>query len=95
MSQIKTPARAKPSKELTPVETPPAKSTRANQMIAMMRADTGATAKDIAAAVGWQVHSVRGFIAGTLKKRSDLTVMATRCDGVTRYSVVDVEGLAT
>ena len=44
---------------------------------------------ELGAAVGWQVHSVRGFIAGTLKKRSDLTVLTERKDGVTRYRVVD------
>jgi hypothetical protein len=54
-----------------------------------MRTPGGATAAELAATVGWQVHSIRGFIAGTLKKRSDLTVTATRTDGVTRYSVVD------
>ena len=37
--------------------------------------------------VGWQLHSVRGFIAGSLKKRTDLTVLTSRTDGTTRYRV--------
>jgi hypothetical protein len=65
--------------------------TRANLMIGMMRAPGGVTAKALAEATGWQVHSVRGFIAGTLKKRSDLIVTASRSDGATRYAVVDAE----
>jgi hypothetical protein len=94
MSQTNTPARAKRSQQPIPPASPPIKVTRADMMIGMMRADGGATAQALAEAAGWQVHSVRGFIAGTLKKRSDLIVTATRSDGVTRYSVADVEGPA-
>ena len=50
---------------------------------------TETTSRAEIAAVGWQVHSVRGFIAGTLKKRTDLTVLAERKEGVTRYRVID------
>jgi hypothetical protein len=64
--------------------------TRADTLIALMRAENGASAAELGAAVGWQVHSVRGFIAGTLKKRTDLTVTATRQDGATRYRVLEL-----
>ena len=63
--------------------------TRSQTLIDLMRPEGGATAKELGEAVGWQVHSVRGFIAGTLKKRSDLIVDAQRTDGITRYRVVD------
>ena len=59
-----------------------------------MRAEGGATAAELGAAVGWQVHSVRGFIAGTLKKRADLEVTAIRGDGATRYRVLDAAAVA-
>lgn len=94
MSQTKTASRAKRSKTPPPAEVPPTKLRRADQMIAMMRAEGGATAHDLAAAVGWQVHSVRGFIAGTLKKRSDLVVATERVDGVTRYRITDAPELS-
>ena len=67
----------------------PARATRKQTMIDLMRREGGATAAELGAAVAWQVHSVRGFIAGTLKKQSDLIVEAQRIDGVTRYSVTD------
>lgn len=63
--------------------------TRSSVLIELMRIDGGASVQELAAAVGWQVHSVRGFIAGTLKKRNDLTVKASRNDGVTRYHLAD------
>jgi hypothetical protein len=76
-------------------QAPERRVTRADTLIALMRADGGATAAELGEAVGWQVHSVRGFIAGTVKKRADLTVTAIRTDGVMRYRVVDVEGAAS
>ena len=92
MAKQQRPSRAKPADPAveTPVA-PPAKEprvTRADALIALMRAEGGATAAELGAVVGWQVHSVRGFIAGNLKKRADLTVTATREDGATRYRVV-------
>ena len=64
------------------------KVTRAETLVSLMRTEAGATAPELAAAVGWQIHSVRGFIAGTLKKRTDLGVTTTREGGATRYRVV-------
>ncbi len=63
--------------------------TRASILIELMLTETGETARRLAEAVGWQVHSVRGFICGTLKKRTDLKVVTTKVDGVTRYTVRD------
>ena len=64
--------------------------TRTAFLIELMRAENGETAQTLAEAVGWQVHSVRGFISGTVKKRADLKVITTKVDDVTRYAVRDV-----
>jgi len=96
MAKPKRSSRTKPADSAIEMPTtPPAAAqriTRADTLIALMRAEGGATAAELGAAVGWQVHSVRGFIAGTLKKRSDLTVTAVKEDGATRYRVVGGEG---
>lgn len=90
MAKSKTQATAKaPKLDEAITDTPAPRVTRSQTLIAMMRQESGACAAELGAAVGWQVHSVRGFIAGTLKKRADLTVVAERKDGVTRYRVVD------
>jgi hypothetical protein len=73
---------------------PSTRITRSQTLIDMMRAEGGASAVELAKAIGWQVHSVRGFIAGTLKKRSCLAVTTVRTDKVTRYSIRDVDGAA-
>jgi hypothetical protein len=53
----------------------------------LKRAD-GATAKELMKATGWQPHSVRGFLSGTVGKKMGLTVTSTKCeDGERTYSV--------
>lgn len=75
-----------------PAPAPSARMTRGGTMIELMRGDAGATVSELAGAVGWQAHSVRGFLSGTLKKRIDLKVVTTREDGVTRYRVIEPDG---
>ncbi|RYG89169.1 MAG: DUF3489 domain-containing protein [Alphaproteobacteria bacterium] len=84
-------AKAKTAKAKTASAPKERAPSRGDTMIALMREEGGATAQALAEAVGWQLHSVRGFISGTLKKRADLKVASERVDGVTRYSVVSVE----
>jgi hypothetical protein len=47
-------------------------------MIDMLKRPGGATVEQIAAATGWQHHTIRGAISGALKKKLGLTVEATR-----------------
>ena len=47
-------------------------------MIELLKRPEGATVEQIAAATGWQHHTIRGAISGALKKKFGLTVEATR-----------------
>jgi len=40
----------------------------------------GATMREIAKATGWQNHSIRGFISGTIAKKMGLTVESVKND---------------
>ena len=57
------------------------RGTKQTQMIELLSRDTGATIADIVAATGWQPHTVRGAMAGALKKRLGLTVTSEKVDG--------------
>jgi Protein of unknown function (DUF3489) len=63
--------------EPSPKPTPRA-GTKQAQMIEMLKRAEGATVEQIAAASGWQHHTIRGAISGALKKKLGLTVEATR-----------------
>jgi uncharacterized protein DUF3489 len=56
----------------------PRPGTKQAKMIDMLKRPEGATVEQIAAATGWQHHTIRGAISGALKKKLGLTVEATR-----------------
>jgi hypothetical protein len=58
-------------------------------MIAMLHRREGATVEALSEATGWQAHSVRGAIAGALKKKLGLTVASVKTDGVRIYRITD------
>jgi hypothetical protein len=47
-------------------------------MIYLLKRPEGATVDQIAEAIGWQKHTIRGAISGALKKKLGFTVEATR-----------------
>ena len=54
----------------------------------LIRRKQGATLTEIMKATGWQAHSVRGFISGTLGTKLKMTVeSAKREDGQRVYSI--------
>ena len=63
--------------------------TKQAQLIAMLQGEEGATIAEIAKALKWQVHSIRGVISGSLKKRLGLNVSSEKIDGRGRaYKIV-------
>ena len=57
-------------------------------LIARLRGPDGATIVELMKATAWQAHSVRGAMAGTLKKKG-YSVTSTKTDGVRRYKLVE------
>jgi len=54
--------------------------TKQETLIAMLRAEGGATIEEIAAALQWQPHTARGALAGALKKKLGLTITSEKVD---------------
>ena len=56
----------------------PRTGTKQAQLIEMLKRPEGATVEQIAAATGWQYHTIRGAISGALKKTLGLAVETIR-----------------
>ncbi len=68
----------------------PRTGTKQARLIEMLRAEDGATIDEIAAALSWRPHTVRGALAGALKKRLGLTIISEKVDGRGRvYTIRD------
>lgn len=59
----------------------PREGTKQAALIAMLRAPGGASIAEIVAATGWQPHTVRGAMAGALKKKLGLEVASEKVEG--------------
>ena len=71
----------------TPTQPDPAPKTRTPRtgtkqatLIAMLRAPEGATIEEIMATTGWQSHTVRGAMAGALKRKLGLEVTSEKVE---------------
>ena len=67
-----------------PVAGPDTKHAR---VIAMLRKPAGATIAAIMAVTDWQQHSVRGFLAGVVRKRLKLKLGSKKLDGNRVYHI--------
>ncbi len=64
--------------------------TKIATLISLLSRKRGTTIADLAAATGWQAHSVRGAISGSIKKKRGLNVTSEAIDGRGRvYRIVD------
>lgn len=82
------------------VSAPPAKAVKAKQeapaasktdlVLKKLRGSKGVSIAQLAETTGWQLHSVRGFLSGIVKKKLGLNLISeTGKDGVRRYRVVN------
>lgn len=82
-----------PSKQPSQADLPTATATGArsnskqSRVLAMLRAIDGATIEAIMQATSWQQHSVRGFLAGVVRKKLNLNLASEVIDGTRRYWV--------
>src|SRR5207245_9148657 len=63
--------------------------TKHSQIVAMLRAPAGATIAAIMTATGWQQHSVRGFLAGVVRKKLGLNLISEQTDKGRLYRIKD------
>src|ERR1700738_2367054 len=103
-SKLKAPTRSTPRKARKPkprARSAPASSTPATgphtkhaRIIAMLRSPAGATIAAITTATDWQQHSVRGFLAGVVRKKLGLNLVSEQTDKGRVYRSKDGKALA-
>lgn len=75
------------------VEREPGRITKHDLVVTLLSRRDGATIPDLMEATGWQQHSIRGFLAATVKKKLGLTLASTQEDGKPRrYRIIDSKG---
>ena len=63
-------------------------SSKTDKVLELLKRSGGATAQELMKATGWQPHSVRGFLSGTIRKKMGLAIKSTKNqDGERSYSV--------
>ena len=62
--------------------------TKAQVALSLLRRSKGASVAEMQDAMGWQAHSVRGFLAGTVKKMPGVILVSEKPEtGPLRYRV--------
>lgn len=57
------------------------RTTKYAALLRLLKQADGTTIPDMMQATGWQQHSLRGFLAGTVKKKLGLTLISSKVDG--------------
>ena len=73
----------------------PRPNTKHARIIAMLRMPTGTTIAAIMTATEWQQHSVRGFLAGVVRKKLGLNLVSEQTDKGRVYRIKDGKASVT
>ena len=83
---------ARTSGRKTP-DKPTAKSKTKKQIcIDLLKRPDGTNLKELQKATGWQPHSVRGFLSGTVKKMTDVVLVTEKDENGTRRYRIEKDG---
>jgi Protein of unknown function (DUF3489) len=63
-------------------------ASKTESVLALLRREGGVTAEELMSTTGWQAHSVRGFLSGTIRKKMGLALLSAKTeDGKRTYSL--------
>ncbi len=89
LAKSSSPAKLKPVAIKPKIEQRPA-ITKAERILAHLRLPQGASLVELQAVIGWQAHSVRGFLSGIVRKRLGLVLQVSITEtGERRYRIAE------
>lgn len=90
-SAARKPGKAKSRTRTAPTSSKPAtrSGTKHARIIEMLRTPSGATIAAIMTTTEWQQHSVRGFLAGVVRKKLGLNLVSEQTDRGRIYRIRD------
>jgi hypothetical protein len=69
-------------------EDPEPRNSKKAQIVALLKRDQGASIDQLVLITGWQKHSVRGFLSGTMRKKMGLKIVSFKNDqGARTYRI--------
>ncbi len=83
-TQSRSPAKTAGRRSTAPKTTTEPKRTKLARLIETLDRSGGATIAELMKATGWQAHSVRGALAGALRKKGHI-ICSEKIDGVRHY----------
>ena len=94
-STTKSGAKSRPAPAANRAETrdqqQEARVTKHDRVLELLSQRNGASIPEIMEATGWQQHSVRGFLAGTVKKKLGFTLASSKREGELRRYKIDTK----
>ena len=85
-SSTHAPSKAGPSEDVHA-----ARVTKHDRILTLLTRRDGATIPEMMDAFGWQQHSVRGFLAGTVKKKLGFPLTSPKAEGELRRYRIDTK----
>lgn len=76
---------ADPAAGTAPAAMPP--SGKLGALVALLQSEAGTTIEAMMGATGWQAHSVRGAISGSLKKKLGLEILSEKTEAGRIYRI--------
>lgn len=84
----KTSSTKKTGRNAPTTGTKKAGTSKLDSLVKLLRRPSGASIEEMATATAWQNHSVRGALAGTLKKKGH-AITSEPVEGVRRYRIAE------
>jgi hypothetical protein len=88
-AQLKPVTTAAHQRPLSAAQPTTRRESKKTHIIAMLRAPGGATIDAMARAAKWQPHSVRGFLAGVVRRKLGLTLVSADAENGRVYRITD------